>query len=310
MKLLPMKPHTMNLKTIATLTKFVVIAFLLFVNSSIATAQDLTQEEDALLWKVSGKEITKPSYLFGTIHLYCTKDEVDNPTINKTIQETDLVAMELNLNDIKVLMTMFKMAMEKPERPLNEVLTAEQLKIVDQTCRQILKDSIENLLNKSPQNLMTTIMMSPSFVGCYALPIDFFIADLSKKYQIKSMGLETIGFQDSLLKSVPDSVQNKWLMDLCQNPNKAQAELKEMLSIYAKQNGKALYDYALKVSPEMNFFQNELLDQRNIKWVEYLSPQFQQTSFFVAVGAGHLGGNKGLINLLRQQGYTLTPIRY
>jgi uncharacterized protein YbaP (TraB family) len=100
------------------------------------------------------------------------------------------------------------------------------------------------------------------------------------------------------------------LIDLCKNPNKAQSELKDMLAIYAKQNGHAIYDYALKVSPEMNFFQNELLDQRNIKWVEYLSPQFQQTSFFVAVGAGHLGGEKGLIKLLRNQGYTVTPIRY
>jgi uncharacterized protein YbaP (TraB family) len=83
---------------------------------------------------------------------------------------------------------------------------------------------------------MSTIMMSPSFVGCYAMPVDFFIADLAKKYKIKSLGLETIGFQDSLLKSVPDSVQNKWLIDLCKNPNKAQSELKDMLAIYAKQN--------------------------------------------------------------------------
>lgn len=305
-----MQFNQMKMKTTAILFKFVIVVFLLVVNTNKVLAQDLSQEQDALLWKVSGKDLSKPSYLFGTIHLYCSKDEIDNPIINKTIQETDVVALELNLNDINVLMTMFKMSMEKPERPLNEVLTPEELKLVDKTAREILKDSIENLLNKSPQNLMTTIMMSPSFVGCYALPVDFFIADLAKKYKIKSLGLETIGFQDSLLKSVPDSVQNKWLIDLCKNPNKAQSELKDMLAIYAKQNGNAIYDYALKVSPEMNFFQNELLDQRNIKWVEYLSPQFQQTSFFVAVGAGHLGGEKGLIKLLRNQGYTVTPIRY
>ena len=93
------------MKTTAILFKFVIVVFLLIVNTNKVLAQDLSQEQDALLWKVSGKDLSKPSYLFGTIHLYCSKDEIDNPIINKTIQETDVVALELNLNDINVLMT-------------------------------------------------------------------------------------------------------------------------------------------------------------------------------------------------------------
>jgi uncharacterized protein YbaP (TraB family) len=54
--------------------------------------------------------------------------------------------------------------------------------------------------------------------------------------------------------------------------------------------------------------QDILLDKRNKNWVAQLNTIMKKESVFVAVGAGHLVGNMGLIALLRKQGYTLRPI--
>jgi uncharacterized protein YbaP (TraB family) len=55
-------------------------------------------------------------------------------------------------------------------------------------------------------------------------------------------------------------------------------------------------------------FKLKLVDKRNNNWIPKLVDLFSKKSCFVAVGAGHLAGENGLINLLKKQGYTVEPI--
>jgi uncharacterized protein len=58
----------------------------------------------------------------------------------------------------------------------------------------------------------------------------------------------------------------------------------------------------------MEEYQDILLDNRNKNWVTQLKTLMKNESVFVAVGAGHLVGEKGLIALLKKEGYTLKPV--
>ena len=51
-----------------------------------------------------------------------------------------------------------------------------------------------------------------------------------------------------------------------------------------------------------------LLDKRNVNWVKQLKTILPEKNIFMAVGAGHLVGKMGLIELLKREGYTLRPI--
>ena len=53
-----------------------------------------------------------------------------------------------------------------------------------------------------------------------------------------------------------------------------------------------------------------LLNNRNKKWIPEIIQQAKLQPVFFAVGAGHLGNDNGLINLLKQQGYTVLPVNY
>jgi uncharacterized protein YbaP (TraB family) len=55
-------------------------------------------------------------------------------------------------------------------------------------------------------------------------------------------------------------------------------------------------------------YEELLLTRRNINWIGQLKAIMHKESVFVAVGAGHLVGEKGLINLLRKEGYTVEPL--
>ena len=52
-----------------------------------------------------------------------------------------------------------------------------------------------------------------------------------------------------------------------------------------------------------------ILDQRNIRWAEQLPKQLEKGSNFIVVGALHLPGENGIINLLRKQGYKVKHVK-
>ena len=51
-----------------------------------------------------------------------------------------------------------------------------------------------------------------------------------------------------------------------------------------------------------------LINKRNANWVRVMAGLLPTASVLIAVGAGHLPGDKGLISLLRKEGYTVTPV--
>ena len=70
----------------------------------------------------------------------------------------------------------------------------------------------------------------------------------------------------------------------------------------------ALYDTILDSSTESDNI-DEFLGKRNEKWISRMVEKMDQQPVFFAVGAGHLWGDTGLISLLRNEGYTVTPVK-
>ncbi len=268
------------------------------------------QSEDGILWKISGNGLIKPSYLFGTIHYHCHPESLNKPAITNAIKASSKVAMEINLGDMGVIMALFKLSMKPSGTSLVSILSPSDYKIVDTACRYFLEDSLANMDTKSPMELNSALFMSQKFTGCKGLPVDFLIVELAKKAGKPTLGLETFQFQDSLLKTIPLELQAKWLVEFCKENEKAKRDFVALNKAYNDQKSTELYKLILESSPESNYMQDVLLTQRNIKWVNYLKINIVNEPYFIAVGAGHLGGDEGLLKLLIKSGYTLTPIQF
>ena len=106
------------------INKFLLIVLLLLSNG-------LFSQNNSILYQISGNGISKPSYLFGTIHAYCDGDKLFTPELISKIQATDIVALELNLNDFSTFVAIMKASMKEGKYPISSYLTEKEYAKVD-----------------------------------------------------------------------------------------------------------------------------------------------------------------------------------
>ena len=99
------------------------------------------------------------------------------------------------------------------------------------------------------------------------------------------------------------------LLEQVRDISKTRSSLNELMSLYLLNDAQILYDFVKEHSAEMPEFSEYLLAERNQNWIPQIIKLGAQQPTFVAVGAGHLGGEKGVINLLRQAGFKVEPLK-
>lgn len=117
--------------------------------------------------------------------------------------------------------------------------------------------------------------------------------------------LESAKQQIDLFQSIPLDLQIKSLLELGRMPNKAKKQLTAMLTDYANKNTRGLY---LRSKRQLGKLRHKLLYDRNVNMARKLRDELKYSSSFVAVGAAHLFGYKGLIRLMKQSGYKVYPL--
>ena len=95
---------------------------------------------------------------------------------------------------------------------------------------------------------------------------------------------------------------------LWQPNRKGKEDFNKLVAVYKTQDVDSMYRVTNQ-APELMEAENELLVKRNSKWIPVMKNSMQQSSCFFAVGAAHLGGDIGVISLLRKQGYTVKPVK-
>ena len=121
-----------------------------------------------------------------------------------------------------------------------------------------------------------------------------------------------MGYQASVLDSIPYKLQAEQLVSYIDNAMKGgddDKELSEMMEAYKSQDLKKLEEMLMKSDPSISNYTDILLYNRNHNWIEKLKELLPEKSLLIAVGAGHLPGKEGCINLLRLQGYKVTPVK-
>jgi uncharacterized protein YbaP (TraB family) len=97
------------------------------------------------------------------------------------------------------------------------------------------------------------------------------------------------------------------LMESLDSIEENKQQFQQLVSLYKQQDLEGLQK-TMKFSPEMEKFSG-LNVERNKSWIPVMEQQAKAKSTFFAVGAGHLGGSGGVIELLRQAGYTVKPVQ-
>jgi uncharacterized protein len=135
------------------------------------------------------------------------------------------------------------------------------------------------------------------------------IMEESKKNGIKIKGMETMEYQMSIFDSIPYGFQAKQLVKMIEDGKNDETEMKKMTEAYRSQQLDKMEEMTKKEDMGIGNFTDLLLYNRNANWAKKLEELLTDRSLVIAVGAGHLPGDKGVINLLRKAGYKVEPVK-
>jgi len=265
-------------------------------------------DNNSLLWEVSGKGLKQPSYLFGTFHLMCKGDILISDPLKKAFINAEAVYMELDMDDPAVVMGGLMMINMKGGKKLHDLYTEADYKKVSSYFKDSLHMPITFLESTKPYFLVA--MLYPKMMPCKTVSgVEEELVRLAKKEKKPVNGLETMQFQASVFDSIPYEEQAKELLKSIDSLATYSKYFDTMVQVYKSQRLSDMEDMFSKSEFGMEEHQDILLDKRNENWVTQLKTIMKNQPVFVAVGAGHLVGKKGLIALLKKQGYKVRPLQ-
>ncbi|MEO8588027.1 MAG: TraB/GumN family protein, partial [Flavobacteriales bacterium] len=276
----------------------------------LATAQQ-AQKYDALLWKISGGGLAKPSYLYGTMHVSSKVAFHLSEEFFAALEQSDLVALEMDpatwLGELgskwftalasagaegKGSSDLYHDAFELsfPDRKVITAALAQDPEVVNQL---LYRMTAGNMKNEEDTYL------------------DLFIYQCGQRSGKPVLGLE--GMEHAMLQLVkaitpdgkdPDPARQKRMREAYAkgiDPNQA---IEDSYRAQDLDRMDTLFDLT-SVNDRMRKY---VIDERNTVFLEAMLPQLGERSVFTGVGAMHLPGPKGLIELLRAKGYTVEPV--
>jgi hypothetical protein len=280
-----------------------ILLSLLALFATQAEAQNL---EKSLLWKISGNGIKEASYLYGTMHITC--DATLPQKAIKALDATNQLYLELNMDDPTLQQSMMQSMMMKDGKTMSSLVSEEDFKIVDEFLTKQLGYSAQMLNTFKP--FMVSAMLYPKMIDCAMQSVEGNLMTVIKEQQEEVFGLESIEEQMNVFDAIPDEVQMKELVKTAKNNlEKDKKEMELLLEIYKSEDINAIYTVSQESENEITSkFEEILLSNRNKNWIPIIEKVAKEKATFFGVGAGHLGGEMGVIQLLRKKGYKVEPV--
>jgi uncharacterized protein YbaP (TraB family) len=271
---------------------------LLLLCTTAAFAQQ--KKYQGLLWEVSGNGLAKKSYLYGSMHVsdkvsYHLSDAFFNHLLN-----ADIVANE---SDPSTWGEVINMLSSSDNYDHNKFYTQFYMTPFE-------KDNLEALFNNRSFTLNNILSRTSEYNKEYQEEtyLDMFIYRTGRKYNKRTVGLEDT--KTSLINAAaadysrakPKEENRAALQKILKNMS-----YKEAMTNFYREKDLDMLD-SLTVLSSSEEYLKALLYDRNIVMVKSIDSLARTGSLFAAVGAAHLPGKKGIIELLRQKGYTVKPV--
>lgn len=261
-----------------------------------------------LLWEISGNGLQKPSYVFGTMHILCADDAKLSPNMKKALQEAVRVYLEIDMDDREQMMSSLKYFRMNEGVKLQDLLTPAEYKRIDSALKKSKTPMPLSMMNRFKPMLIAS-MLGEQFMDCAKKNgMEMVIMDEVKSMEKEIRGLETIAYQAGLFDSIPYAKQAKDLLLYIDSAQSYKNTTMEMVKVYKAQDLAKMDSLTRKSDPGMEAFMDILLYRRNRNWVQQMPVLMREGTMVFAVGAGHLPGKEGVLQLLRDKGYVVKPV--
>ena len=264
--------------------------------------------EKTLLWRISGNGLQAPSYVFGTIHMICADNIQLSDSLVKAIDRADGVYLELDMDNFMEMVGAVRKMKMRGDTTLADLLSEkdyEQVRVFFQEQGGPLPFSM--LETMKPLLAASTVMENA--VSCdKSVAMEQLIMKEAKKSRKEIKGLETMAYQLSIFDSIPYRLQAEQLAAYVKSHHSKDDAKKEFAEMESQDLSK-MEQLTLEDDMGIARFTELLLFNRNRNWVTKMEGIMKDRALVFAVGAGHLPGDQGVLNLLKRKGYKVEPVQ-
>lgn len=290
--------------------KFILFITLTALTLSPIFSQETTDTTSSLLWEISGKNVQQPSYLFGTMHIL-PKDQFYYPeSLKAKITSSDVLVMEIAGLSEKMKALKYMM-LDSGE--VWDYFTAPQLDTLFQYANEKLgysEEMMRRAFSKMKPFVLLQLMTKNNF-GSQQESYELHFEKLAKQDSVPVLGLETIEEQMGFINKLDPHQQVSMIMQSIRDSNKPKEnKTQQLIKVYFSQNIDKIRAFVSKSDMDSPEFESTFLTNRNKSWIKPIQKIIKSNKAFIAVGAAHLGGKDGVVELLRKKGYTLTPVKF
>lgn len=277
-----------------------VFTTLLFSICFTSTAQKKVYP-NTLLWRITGNGLTKPSYLYGTMHFNDRRLFHFSDSLYSYLEKAEAFAMEVDADEmLKALILSF--SAEDTTGYLKDAINKEDYQNVAAELETQFGIPASKITKKQAwiykQSIQTKTKAKADDMDSF---VDAYLYNIAKRQGKWVGGIEDMKDQLDLIQDFDGGfyLNNKYFQ-------KKENQLKEkLIKLYIAQDLNSLREWFDEMEPNERY---KLLTKRNFKMADRIDSMSALKSCFFAVGAGHLPGDDGLINLLLSKGFNVDPV--
>ncbi len=292
-------------KRIFLLLNFIILTF------SICNSQ--------IFYKVEGNGLKSPSYIFGTHHLAPLSIIDSIPGCREALKNAGEIVGEIDMtiDQMTLAMKMQPYMMAPQDSTLSKVIKPEDFARINEEFKKWAPMPGMELTMLEPMKPMVVTSMVAIQIVKDKLPgfnpteqLDTYFQLQGKEAGKKIKGLESPEFQAQILYAAePISKQAANLVEMLDNPQKNIENAEKLNKAYLNQDLESLFSTMVDDEDASPEYLDRIVNSRNANWLKSLPEILKGNSCFIAVGALHLPGEKGIIEGLKKLGYTVTPIK-
>ena len=267
-------------------------------------------------WKIEGNGAA-PSYLLGTFHSNDRRILELPPKVLTIFRGADAVALELRIYSLDSYEALgpstYENLMIDDGRSLKEIIGSDLYSDVVAALVPlgISEDVIRHIKPWGIYHLLTVTLNGYQPSEREGTFLDLWLGQKAVYYRKKLIGLETVDEQVGVFSGLSERDQVELLDSVIALSNEGELSLEELKILYLSGDLAAILSRmmqpAMRLGPKaMLKVVERMLDNRNEVMVERMQELLAEGNAFIAVGAAHLPGEAGVLNLLADRGYKLT----
>jgi uncharacterized protein YbaP (TraB family) len=285
------------------------LLLLCLVTFSLTAQKVSPRKYPSLMWEITGNGLTKPSYLFGTMHVSSKKAFHLSDSFYYAIKTCDVVALEQNpqvwqpemyrLEDAQIALKAYT------TNGCNDYLNENSFKLSE------YESKLKVALSEEPSIVNGLLYRSYKAAADFEenTYLDLYIYQTGRKLGKKPAGVEDYLQTEKIVLEAYEDMKNEKKKKRRSVYDENYYDINNKIQDAYRRGDLDLMDSLQKLTYESDAFIEKFLYKRNEIQANSIDTIIKKQALFVGVGAAHLPGSRGVIEILRNMGYILRPVK-